>query len=72
MAVFSLTIHVSFQFLYRCSKKKVSGISYVTYLEGTIHHTNDVVKLLVVHYSTILLNVETQFFSQTLASCFAF
>lgn len=44
----------------------------MTYLEGAVHHTNDVVKLLVVHYGAVLLNVKTQFLSQTLASCFAF
>lgn len=43
---------------------------YVTHLEGTVHHSNDVVKLLVVHYDTVLLDVETQFLSETLPSCF--
>lgn len=47
-------------------------IRYVTYLEGTVHHANDVVKLLVVQYGTVLLNMKTQFLSQTLASCLAF
>lgn len=31
----------------------------VTYLKGTIHHTNDVIKLLVVQYGAVLLNVKT-------------
>lgn len=43
-----------------------------TYLEGAVHHTDDVVKLLVVHYGAVLLNVKTQFLRQTLASRFAF
>ncbi len=33
--------------------------SDMTYLEGTVHHTNDVVKLLVVQYGAVLLNVKT-------------
>lgn len=45
---------------------------YVTHLEGTVHHSNDVVKLLVVHYDAVLLDVETQLISETLPSCFAF
>lgn len=48
------------------------AICSATYLEGAVHHTNDVVKLLVVQYGTVLLNMKTQFVSQTLASCFAF
>lgn len=44
----------------------------VTHLEGTVHHTNGVIKLLVVQYGAVLLNVKTQFLSQTLASCLAF
>lgn len=44
----------------------------ITYLQGTVHHANDVVKLLVVQYGTVLLDMKTQLLSQTLASCLAF
>lgn len=44
----------------------------VNYLQSTVHHADDVVKLLVVQYGSVLLDVETELLSQTLASCFAF
>lgn len=56
----------------QCECRRVLRCDSVNYLEGTIHHPNDVVKLLVVQYGTILLDVKTQFLSQTLTSCFAF
>lgn len=43
-----------------------------SYLKGTVHHTDNIVELLVVQYGAILLNVETQLLSQTLAGCLAF
>lgn len=43
----------------------------MTHLEGTVHHSNDVVELLVVHYDAVLLDVETQLFGETLSSRFA-
>lgn len=66
MVQLSLTVNVHPWFV------GVSGIHYMTYLEGTIHHTNDVVKLLVIHYDTVLLNMNAQFLSEALVSCFAF
>lgn len=42
----------------------------VTHLEGTVHHSNDVVKLLVVHYDAVPLDVETQLLGETLPSRF--
>lgn len=50
----------------------VLNVRYVTYLQGTIHHTNDVVELLMVQYGTVLLDMKTEFLSETLASCFTF
>lgn len=41
---------------------------HATHLEGTVHHPNDVVKLLVVHDDAVLLDVETQLLSETLPS----
>lgn len=53
--------------------RSYSGITIfpVTYLEGTVHHADCVVKLLVVQYGAVLLDVKTQFLGQTLASCLA-
>lgn len=53
-------------------KRYFSDVCSMTYLECTVHHTNYVVKLLVVHDCTVLLNMKTQFLSKTLASCLAF
>lgn len=78
MAAWSINVHVSHQFTVQRAVSDLCvtcvGIAtfYMTYLKGTVHHANDVVKLLVVHYGAVLLHVKTQFFSQTLASCLAF
>lgn len=50
----------------------VLNVRDMTHLQGTIHHTNDVVELLMVQYGTVLLDMKTEFLSETLASCFTF
>lgn len=43
----------------------------MTHLQGAVHHANDVVELLVIQYGPVLLHMQTQLLSQTLASGFA-